>query len=413
MRFHLSYAGGPREVCRLAATRLHADNVGTALMQAIALAGKESATPAGRAQERAAIVDCDDFRAGVRRLLDAGNQAPSAELLAAARAHAAAGERAGLRHAADVNALAAALLAALRDPTAQVLSEESLSAALYAFARLRVDCPALYTLGAEQIALQGAAELRAEALAAALWGLAVMGDDHNEGLQPLLQVLGYHWTEAPGDGALDLGRFELSHLAACAWALAVSGERRSAAFGAIWDALCALSDEIWLGGSKRELQQLWQCLTILDAMGGDEGAALCAALPPLARRGAAAAFEASDVTISSAAVDAERALSRLGIRADSEVLVATPQGYGGLRVDLLLKPRVHDDEGAPRVVVEVDGPSHFSADGARVTGPTRATTRVLRALGYRVARVGWQELMEAGDRDGQAAMLERRIRQAT
>lgn len=423
VRFHLGYAGTPLEAVRLASTRLHLDNVGTGLAYAVSEAGANAGTAAARQQERLALVSTENFRAATRRLIDAGAQAPASELASAAKAHLLAGERVGLRYADDLQELAAAAADSLGGPYSVSLSEEALANLLYVFAKLRIDCPRLYATAAEKIAMQGASELRPEALSAALWALATMGNNDARGdeghtdteggqdeLVPLLQVLSYHWSDSPGEGALSLENYGLSELASCGWALVVADEHNSPAFGALWDRMCGLEPVVWASAKKRELQQVWQMLTALDTVGGEYGAELCSRLPPVALQGARAAFDASDVTVSSAAKEVQLALERLGERVELESLLATPTGVGGLRADMLVLPRPSvQGESEPAVAVEVDGPSHFTADGSRETGPTRLTTRVMSAMGYRVVRVGWTELMSMPTRGDQVEALKRKL----
>ena len=62
-----------------------------------------------------------------------------------------------------------------------------------------------------------------------------------------------------------------------------------------------------------------------------------------------------------------------------------PEGCGGYSVDVLLRGL----PGRPRVVVEVDGPSHFV--GQHLTGSTQLKHRLLRAMGWEVVQVPYFE----------------------
>ena len=93
------------------------------------------------------------------------------------------------------------------------------------------------------------------------------------------------------------------------------------------------------------------------------------------------------------------ALRRAGTALDEEVVLADAGGYS---VDLLLS--------GSRVVVEVDGPTHYVTGprGYAAAGATRLKHQQLRAFGYRVVSVPfweWQRLQSAPQ---QMAYLQRR-----
>ena len=69
-----------------------------------------------------------------------------------------------------------------------------------------------------------------------------------------------------------------------------------------------------------------------------------------------------------------------------------PEEGGGYSVDVLLRGL----PGRPRVVVEVDGPSHFV--GQRLTGSTQLKHRLLRAMGWEVVQVPYFEWPRGAER---------------
>ena len=79
--------------------------------------------------------------------------------------------------------------------------------------------------------------------------------------------------------------------------------------------------------------------------------------------------------------DVGRCLERLRLAYTSEHI--TPEGYS-------MDMRVQLGGGAYSVALEVDGPHHFSHDGAE-SGATRLKRRQLTRLGWRCVNVGYQE----------------------
>ena len=71
-------------------------------------------------------------------------------------------------------------------------------------------------------------------------------------------------------------------------------------------------------------------------------------------------------------------LGRLGVHHDCEVY--TQNGY--LSVDILL-----EGAGGSKVVVEVDGPSHFSSNTLKTNGSTLTRNELLRRWGYDLVSV--------------------------
>ena len=77
-----------------------------------------------------------------------------------------------------------------------------------------------------------------------------------------------------------------------------------------------------------------------------------------------------------------KALDRLGLSNTAEW--HTPDGL--FSVDLILEAR--STRGEP-VVIEVDGPSHFTINTGRELGTTRLRRNLLRARGILVVSVPW------------------------
>jgi len=97
----------------------------------------------------------------------------------------------------------------------------------------------------------------------------------------------------------------------------------------------------------------------------------------------AAAFQASEVTISSLLRQVAETLVSFGLPVQEEVVIA--EGYS---LDLVI-----DCGGRQRIAVEVDGPSHFAggAEGRYPTGATLLKRRQLQHLGWRLVSVPYWE----------------------
>ena len=88
----------------------------------------------------------------------------------------------------------------------------------------------------------------------------------------------------------------------------------------------------------------------------------------------------------------EDCLRSLGLDFKSEADVS------GLIVDVLLPPR--------KLVIELDGPTHFARNAPHLLGPTAFKHRILRALGFDVLSVTLEDWDNLIDMKAQRKFLE-------
>lgn len=157
--------------------------------------------------------------------------------------------------------------------------------------------------------------------------------------------------------------------------------------------------------NDKQLCQLHQWTLWREEVGGD--ASGWPNLPAALRARSDSAFRLASVNPSRFQRSVGYALDSLGLQAAQEVRVT--QGYS---IDLTV------EWGGRRVGVEVDGPSHFTADG-RPTGSTELKRRQLRHFGWALLSVPYWEWEEMRDTDkfatrqAQCAYLAKSLDEAT
>ncbi len=85
----------------------------------------------------------------------------------------------------------------------------------------------------------------------------------------------------------------------------------------------------------------------------------------------------------------------MGIRHDNEYAIS------GMFVDIALVPA--------RIVVEVNGPSHYCFKSSRVLGPTLFKERMLRKLGWQVVPIAYFEWNALTDQQARQSYLRDRL----
>mmetsp|Transcript_24314 Transcript_24314/g.83110 ORF Transcript_24314/g.83110 Transcript_24314/m.83110 type:complete len:559 (-) Transcript_24314:4826-6502(-) len=313
-------------------------------------------------------------------------EAPS--LAAAARATATLGGAAALRAELE-SILAAAVrkadLVALRAPEAAELAW-ALGTARHADA----DVLAAVGVAAERGSPTWLQGLAPAPFAALLWGCAAVGD-----VPPALLGSLESWAEAAGAlrpgvlGGRPYAEFKPAELCRCIWALAALGAEGKA-YELAW-AEAARRGAHGMGRAPRALRQLHQAALVGAAVGAPPR--VPASLAMAARR--AWETERDDPVDSAMQRYVLKALRALGHTPEPEA------DLGGYLVDGLLRDLA--------VVVEADGPTHFTRNTRAPVGSTRLKHRTLQALGWRTLSVPAWEWSELADETAEREYLSERL----
>jgi len=247
-----------------------------------------------------------------------------------------------------------------------------LSMSAWAFAMARLPQPELFSAIAAESEPR-LASFSPQSLASTAWAFAVAGHPSAPALLSAIAA----------EAAPRLSEFGAHELSNIAWALAVADCEDRA-----WSERFAVrSEELAAEFSDEGLRQLHQWrLWHADERGRTHGLPKGALLE---RCAASFARRASLVQSSFLQDQLGEALESLGLPVQEEVLL-----QGGYTVDFVVEWR------GARLVVEMDGPSHFLA-GGEPTGATRLKRRQLRSFGCLLVAVPyweWEELAPRGQR---------------
>ena len=245
--------------------------------------------------------------------------------------------------------------------------------------------------------------LQASAL---VWASAVLCPPQG-GVTPRLAAALLRSMRSPGGGSAAPAALPGNFCAVAAWALAAADAADSAPFARVWLSFCTAAAEGPQAPrlSAEALAQLHQASLSLRA----------SALPPLPQPLADAAAAAWARTAAKPPREATSgkqaqvgaALTSLGLSPRIEAVLPDAGGY---RVDFAL-PATSEVGPCRGIVLEVDGPTHYSRNSRLPLGSTRMKWSHLRAAGYAVAAVPvfeWDRLRGPADRSAfLAAKLER------
>ena len=247
-------------------------------------------------------------------------------------------------------AVAKAAVPRLGDFTPQNLSNTA-----WAFATAGVPAPTLFSAVANEAAPR-LGEFKSQALANTVWAFATAG-------VPAPKLFAAVAKEA----APRLGDFAPQELAKTAWAFAVADVLAPQLFGPEFAARCEA-----LPLDHENLSQLHQWQLWLAERG--LASPLSAPFSDRCRN----AFVSGGVHVSKLQREVVSSLSRLGLSVEEEVL--TESGYS---LDAVI------EHGDARIVVEVNGPSHFI--GQDPSGATLLKRRQLRSFGWALLSVPYWE----------------------